>query len=172
MTEYIRIGKIISTHGTDGALTVRHALGEPFEEHLLKVLFLEENESLFTPWFIEKITSVNKSELRIQLEEIHSRESARRFLKKEVWISKDVFERVVSKDAPISLLGYIACNEKEILGEIEEIIEQPHQLLCRVMLEGKETWLPVHEDNIQRIDHEKRQLILQLPDGLLELYTE
>lgn len=172
MTEYLKIGKIKSIHGTGGALILEHSLGEGIDEKMLTVLFLEENNQHFIPWFIEEIRMNDGKGLYIQLEEIRSKEAAKSFLKKDLWMKKETFDKLVNADAPIALLGYMAYNKNELLGEIEEVVEQPHQLLCRVVRRGIELLLPVHENTIQKIDHKKRQLILELPEGLLEVYEE
>ena len=72
--------------------------------------------------------------------------------------------------APISLLGFILINEEEDLGEILEIIEQPHQVLCKILLNGKEALIPIHEEFLDKIDKKNRKVYVTLPDGLLEIY--
>jgi 16S rRNA processing protein RimM len=56
------------------------------------------------------------------------------------------------------------------LQKILEIIEQTHQLLCRIEIEGKEVLIPLHEETIKKIDRAARQVIVELPEGLLEIY--
>ncbi len=56
------------------------------------------------------------------------------------------------------------------LGKILEVIEQPHQLLCRIEINGKEALIPLHEETIIKIDKRKQQVIVSLPPGLLEIY--
>ena len=71
---------------------------------------------------------------------------------------------------PASLLGYTIINNKEPLGEILELIEQPHQLLCRLEIKGKEVLIPLHEESLQKVNHKKKEVLVDLPDGLLEIY--
>ena len=68
--------------------------------------------------------------------------------------------------APISLLGFMVINENEELGEVIEVIEQPHQILCKIMLNGKEAFIPVHEDSLEKIDKKNRKLFLNLAGGI------
>jgi 16S rRNA processing protein RimM len=63
-------------------------------------------------------------------------------------------------------------NEDSELGEVVEVIEQPHQVLCKIILNGKEALLPVHEDSLEKIDKKSRKLFLNLPDGLLDIYRD
>ena len=56
------------------------------------------------------------------------------------------------------------------LGEIIEVIEQPHQVLCTIMYNGKEALIPVHEANLVKLDKKNKKVYVELPDGLLEIY--
>jgi 16S rRNA processing protein RimM len=44
-------------------------------------------------------------------------------------------------------------------------------VLLRITLEGKEVLIPLHEETLDSIDHDKKQVHVTLPDGLLEIYT-
>jgi 16S rRNA processing protein RimM len=61
-------------------------------------------------------------------------------------------------------------EEENVLGKILEVIEQPHQILCRIEYKNKETLIPLHQETILKIDHKKNQVIVALPPGLLEIY--
>ena len=63
-------------------------------------------------------------------------------------------------------------NNKKELGEVIEVIEQPHQVLCAIIIEGKEALIPIHENSLEKIDKKNRKLYVDIPDGLLEIYKE
>jgi 16S rRNA processing protein RimM len=46
------------------------------------------------------------------------------------------------------------------LGEIIEVIEQPHQVLCTILYKGKEAMIPVHEASLLKIDKKKESFML------------
>jgi 16S rRNA processing protein RimM len=50
------------------------------------------------------------------------------------------------------------------------VIEQPHQLLCRISLNGKEALIPVHQETLQKIDKQGKRVMVELPDGLLDIF--
>jgi 16S rRNA processing protein RimM len=68
------------------------------------------------------------------------------------------------------LLGNSIINHQHPIGEILEVIEQPHQLLCRLEIKGKEVLIPLHEASLKKIDHKKNQVLVELPEGLLDIY--
>jgi 16S rRNA processing protein RimM len=43
-------------------------------------------------------------------------------------------------------------------------------VLCRIDLNGKEALIPLHEQTIRRIDKKKGQVVVELPEGLLQIY--
>jgi 16S rRNA processing protein RimM len=63
-------------------------------------------------------------------------------------------------------------NNKRELGEVVEVIEQPHQLLCVVMIDHKEVFIPIHEEFLKKLDKENKKLYVSLPDGLLDIYKD
>jgi 16S rRNA processing protein RimM len=80
------------------------------------------------------------------------------------------YKKFASKSSPAGLLGYSIIDNNNPLGEILEVIEQPHQLLCRLEIKGKEVLIPLHEESLQKVDHKKKQVLVELPEGLLEIY--
>jgi 16S rRNA processing protein RimM len=70
------------------------------------------------------------------------------------------------------LLSYCIINYEKPIGKIIEVIEQAHQMLCRIEINNKEVLIPLNEDTLKRIDHKKKEVIVQLPEGLLEIYLQ
>jgi len=106
----------------------------------------------------------------VKLEGIDTKEAAHRIANRPVWLVNDDFRRLAGKTSAISLLGFTLYNGKDNLGPIEEVIEQPHQLLLRITLDGKEALIPLHEDTLDKIDRKKQEVHVTLPDGLLDIY--
>ena len=81
-----------------------------------------------------------------------------------------ILKKFSSKSSPINFLNYEVVENDKVLGKIVEVIEQPHQVLCRIDFNGKEAFIPLHEETIVKIDKKKQQVIVELPEGLLEIY--
>ena len=170
MIEYYKIGKLLAVHGLTGELLLKHELGKKTSLKGLQAIFIEEKKSSFLPWFIESTKIKSEEEIYIKLEGINSREAAIRLTQKEIWLPETDFKKFAAKSAPASLLGYTIINSGEPLGEILELIEQPHQLLCRLDIKGKEVLIPLHEKTLQKVNHKKKEVLVELPEGLLEIY--
>jgi 16S rRNA processing protein RimM len=170
VAEYYKIGKLVAVFGLTGELVLKHTLGKKTSLKGLQALFMEEKKQSFIPWFIETARIKSEEEVYLKLEGIDTREAAMRLTQKEIWIPEPDFKKLAAKSAPGSILGYTVLNDNEPLSEILEVIEQPHQLLCRLEINRKEVLIPLNEQTIQKIDHRKKQVSVSLPDGLLEIY--
>ncbi|MBK7561966.1 MAG: 16S rRNA processing protein RimM [Chitinophagaceae bacterium] len=170
MAEYFKIGKFVAVHGLKGELLLKHELGKKTSLKGLQAVFIEEKKNSFLPWFIESTKIKSETEIYLKLENINSREAAIKLTAKQVWALEKDFKKFAAKTAPASLLGYIIISNNESLGEILELIEQPNQLLCRLEIKGKEVLIPLHEETLQQVNHKKKEVLVELPDGLLEIY--
>ena len=168
---YRNIGKLVAVFGLQGELVLLHRLGKKTTLKGLTTLFLEEKKDEMLPWFIESVRVKSAEELFIKLEGLDTKEAARRVVQKEVWVTEADFAQFAGASAPISLVGFRMLDGKTDLGEILEVIEQPHQVLCKIELEGgKEALIPIHEETLRKVDKKKREVHVQLPDGLLDVY--
>ena len=170
MTEYFKIGKFVTTFGLKGELVLKHNLGKKTSLKGLKVIFIEERKESFIPWFIESTKIKNEEEIYLKLESINIREQALKLTQKEVWLPEEEFKKFSARSSPINLLGYTIVEGEQVLGKILEVIEQPHQILCKIEFNKKEAYIPLHEETIQKIDKKNQRVIVSLPPGLLEIY--
>ncbi len=171
MIEYFKIGKLAASFGLKGELVLQHSLGKKTALNGLETIFVEDRKDNFMPYFIESTSVKNDAEVYIKLEGIDSKETARKLTPKEVWLAAEDFKNFAAKSAPIAMLGFHLINDDdEDLGEIVEVIEQPHQVLCAILLDGKEALIPIHQESLDKIDQKNRKVYVTLPDGLLDIY--
>jgi len=172
MSQYFKIGKLAASFGLKGELVLQHNLGNKTALNGLETIFIEQGNDNFMPYFISSTNIKNDKEIFVKLEGVETMETARKLTPKEVWITEEDFKKFAAKAAPISMLGFHLINEEQDLGEIIEVIEQPHQILCAILLEGKEALIPIHEESLDKIDQKNRKIYVTLPDGLLDVYRE
>ena len=172
MTEYFKIGKFVAAHGIKGELLLKHELGKKTSLKGLKTIFIEEKKNSFLPWFVETTRIKNKEEVFLRLEGVIEREAAIKLTQKEVWFAEADAKKFSAKSSPIKLLGYTISDDDKAIGNILEIIEQAHQLLCKIEIHNKEVLIPLNENTLKKIDHAKKAVIVKLPEGLLDIYLE
>ena len=171
MKQYRSIGKIVSAFGLKGEVILQHHLGKKTSLKGLEVFFIEKMKDEMLPYFIESTRIKSETEIFLQIEGIDVKEKAKPLMQKQVWLNDEDFEKFAAKTSAVSLLGFHIIDQQKDLGEILEVIEQPHQLLCRINLNEKEVLIPLHEETIRKIDRKKKQVLVELPEGLLEIYS-
>jgi len=122
------------------------------------------------PYFIDSTRIKTETEIYLKLEDVDTKEAARPFVRREIWLEESEFHKYAGKSAPISLLGFHIIDNGTDIGEILEVIEQPHQVLCRISINGKDALIPIHEETLQKLDKKKKQIVVELPDGLLDVF--
>ena len=101
-----------------------------------------------------------------------NREATAIVVSKKVWVPQEAFQKLVEKNAPLALLGFMVQEAGKNLGLIKEVIEQPHQLLVTIDYNGHEAYIPLHEETLKGVNHAKKLVTVELPEGLLDLYSE
>lgn len=170
MTEYFKIGKLVSTFGFKGEIILKHSLGKKTSLKGLKAFFIEEKKESFIPWFIQEAKAKKEDEVILLIEGVDTREKAAALVQKEAWLPEEEFKKYSAPTSSINLLGYTVIEGTEELGKVLEVIEQPHQLLCRIEWKGKEALIPLHQETLVKMDRKKRVITVDLPPGLLEIY--
>jgi len=167
---YRNIGRIVSAFGLKGDMIVSHHLGKKIAVSKIKVIFLEQKKDELLPYFVENIRKKGDDELSLKLEGIDSKETATKYIRREVWLNEEEIQAHTQKNNPIGWVGYKILDQGKDLGPIIEVIEQPHQILCRLDINTREVLIPINEQTLHKVDHKNKTVLLNLPDGLLEVY--
>ncbi len=158
-------GYFSRTHGTKGQLVLKTSV--EFVPEKVKVVFVELSGSK-APYFVAEY-KMAASDLVLSLESIDSPEKAKGLVNKKVFLE----ESLVLPQTQEEFIGYMVHDLlKGPLGEVSELSENGAQQLMHLNYQGKEVILPMVEDFIQAIDHEKREIRYKAPEGLIELYLE
>lgn len=168
--ECFLLGRIAKTHNLDGTLLMILDADQPEHYKNLKMFFAELNNQLM-PFFIEKIKIAGTTA----------------FVKPETFSSADDAEMIIGADVylPLSELPPLTGNEfyyheipgfkifDEAYGEVgivKQLFDMPQQIIAQVFHGEKEVLIPLQKDFVVKIDREKKELHMLLPDGLLQVY--
>lgn len=170
MEQLYNIGKLVATFGVNGQLVLQHALGKKTSLKGLEVMMVEIKKGEMVPYFIREIKVKNDAEVYVSFEDIDTKEKAKKLVPRPVWFKESDFKKYVAKVATLSLLGYSIFDNEQLLSEIIEVIEQPHQVLAKIIYKEKEMLIPINEAFIIDIQHKNKKIILDLPEGLIDIY--
>lgn len=165
--ELIKIGKVGKTHGFKGHLKV--LIDEFYMQDFtdIKVVFINE-----LPFFILQKDINTAQQAIVLLEEIDTKEKAQRLQGKEIYAKEDDLTEILEEEAYLGLIGYGIIDEKlGVIGEIEQIIEMPFQIMAQLFIDKKEILVPLNDDFILKIDVVKKQVVMRLPDGFLAVFN-
>ncbi len=173
--QYVCIGRTRKAHGLTGE--IKMGIEEQYLEDFMK------NERIFIavksakiPYFIANVRG--KGEMIVKLEEVDSRDAAQMLQSKELFLreqdilSDDEREFEMPDDSLEyeGLVGYLMLDKT--LGEIgiiDEVLEMPQQEMAFLRFKGKEVLIPLNEQFIVAINETLRQVLMDLPEGLLDV---
>ncbi|MDB9990637.1 hypothetical protein OAD79_04260, partial [Flavobacteriales bacterium] len=71
-----------------------------------------------------------------------------------------------------NITGYdLFSHKEENLGKVSAVIKIKNNNLIQIYINNTEVLIPFNEKNILVLDHSKKQIKLDIPNGLIELYT-
>ena len=167
-----KLGTISKTRGLKGELQVFIV----FEDAALlnvKDVFLEISGKLI-PYFVSNFKIPLKNTAYVNFEDIDTIEKAAVLVKKDIYLPNKAKPKKKKTEFGLKdLLHFIAVDENEgELGEIIEIHEFPQQLVAVVPYKNREVLFPLNESIIKNIDVVKGIVLVDLPEGLLEVYLD
>lgn len=170
--DYFQIGTVTKTRGLKGELQVFVAYDEP-EKLKFTNLFIELGGKL-VPYFVMFFKLPQKNIAYVLLEDVDTIEKAALLVRKNVFLSnKNKPKKKKDEFGLKDLLNFIAIDENEgELGEIIEIHEYPQQFIATVSYKNQEVLFPLNESIIKSIDVVKGIVIVDLPEGLLDVYLD
>jgi 16S rRNA processing protein RimM len=169
--DFVKIGQIAGVQGLDGKLILQYDRKgkNPFRQ--LKHVFVELKRESYIPYFIEAQKNINEEQVRVQLDEVNSVESARELLGKNIYVEKELYATLYPKGVGGDLTGFVIEDQAlGRIGPIQSVFETPGQVIASVSYKGKEVLIPLAENIITRIDASVKTIKVVLPEGLLEVY--
>ena len=170
--QFTEIGLIQRTHGVNGEFQVTWNSNFYLEEQNLESVFIEI-EGIPVPFFISSIRPKGEDKALIKLEDIDDVICAEEFVGLKMLLPSDQIEtddELLMSD----LIGYsIVSTEKQLIGKIVDYQEyQSNSVFTVNHQSGKEIILPAVNDLIIEVDTESKTVLMEIPDGLIDLYLE
>jgi len=122
------------------------------------------------PFFIESAEVTGKDQAIIKFEFIGDPDEARKICDCEAYLEPDPDVAAESSNDHGLLVGYKAFDTTTgLLGEITDFIDTDMNPTWLISHKGRELMVPATEAFISGIDHQLKELHLDLPPGLTEL---
>jgi 16S rRNA processing protein RimM len=165
------LGKIAKKFSFKGEVLIYLDTDEPELYEDMESVFVEFNKNL-VPFFI-KNSSLHKNDfLRVQFEDVDTEEEADSIMNCEVYLPLSMlpkltgnqfyYHEVISFEIEDLRLG--------IFGKIVSINDSSAQPLFEVINGNVELLIPMIDQFLVKIDRENKKVIMDLPEGLVEMY--
>ena len=166
--EVIKIGKVTKTHGVSGELSctfINDIFGDEDAPYLVADI-----DGIFVPFFIEEYRFKSDVTALIKFEDIDDAESAKIILGRELYFPMKYITDSQPMNCGEGILGYKIYSDGKLIGTIEGVDDTTANILFSVVTEsGEELLIPATDDFVEDIDDEKREITMNLPDGLLDM---
>lgn len=158
--DFVRVGAIVKTHGTQGELKVQTS------HNLSKWAFLEI-QGKPVPFIVTSFQFMHDDEGILKLEGVDTVEAAAKLTGYEILVAQT--RKLKEQHVNDSVVGYTLIDATHgQLGVVEELVELPMQLLLKSTHNNEELLIPAVEAFISDIDDEAKIIYLELPDGLIQ----
>ncbi|TDE18387.1 ribosome maturation factor RimM [Dyadobacter psychrotolerans] len=167
------LGYIVRTHGTSGNVVIFLDVDYPDDYEDLDSVYVELKGEL-VPYFISNFNLQKQSNAIVTFEDVDTIEKAQALVGSSLFLSLDELDELEGEEFYYhEIKGYTVVDEtKGELGIVREVYSLNGQDLIAMDYQGHEVLIPTAEDIVLKADKENKKLIVNLPEGLLEVYLE
>lgn len=167
------LGKIVRKHSFKGEVVVKLDTDEPELYRNMESVFVELGNNL-VPFFIEKSSLHKGNQLRVLFEDLYTEEEADSILKSDIYLPLDMLPTLSgNKFYYHEVIGFtIEDVHFGKVGEIVHINDAAAQPLFEIDRDGKEVFIPMIDDFIKKVDRKNNTILVETPEGLIDLYIE
>jgi len=158
----LQIGKVLKSNGTDGGLLMGFRDIDLEDNSLEEPVFINF-DGLPVPFFIEKLTPRGNDKAIVHLNDVRDLKDAEEIVGQAVFA--DYLEEEYEEDGFDALIGWTVVGA----GEVTDFLDFPANPCLEVRTDKGEVIIPLHEDLIKSMDPKRREIRMDIPDGLLDL---
>jgi 16S rRNA processing protein RimM len=169
--ECFYLGKIAKKFSFKGEVLIYLDTDEPELYQDMESVFVEFNKNL-VPYFIVN-SSLHKNDfLRVQFEDVDNEEEADSIMNCEVYLPLTMLPKLSgNKFYYHEVIGFeIEDLRLGIFGKIVSINDSSAQPLFEVINGNVEILVPMIDQFLVKIDRENKKVVMDLPEGLVEMY--
>lgn len=163
--EYVKIGKIVNTHGIKGELRIRsdfeykdRVFKKGFNLYIGKDKIKEEINTYRHHKEFEMVTFIEYNNINQVL----------KYLKEDVYIIKEDLNLNSDEYLEKELIGFNVIENDEIVGEVIDITKtSPTNKIMEITYKGKRVLLPYHKDFILKLDLQNKKIEVKLIEGMI-----
>lgn len=166
------LGKIVKKYSFKGEILAKLDTDQPEIYENLDAIFLNLRNNL-VPFFIER-SQLHKSELlRIKFEDVDEEADADAIMKSDLYLPLELLPKLEGNKFYFhEVIGFTVedVNYGKV-GTIKAINDSTSQSLFEIDRNGIEILIPMNDEFIVKVDRKNKTVIVETPEGLIDLYT-
>jgi 16S rRNA processing protein RimM len=167
------LGKIVKKYSFKGELLAKLDTDQPELYENLDAIFISLRNNLI-PFFIES-SQLHKSDLlRIKFEEVDNEEDADALLKSDLYLPLELLPKLEGDKFYFHEVIGFSIKDKNFghVGIIKGINDSTAQALFEIDRDGIEILIPMNDEFISKVDRDNKTILVETPQGLIDLYLE
>ena len=169
--ECFYLGKIVAKFSFKGEVLIKLDTDEPETYTEMESVFVEYNDNL-VPFFIERSYLHKSTLLRAKFEDIDTEEDAEDMIGTDLYLPLSMLpELPEDKFYFHEIIGFdVIDSEHGSIGKIVSINDSTTQALFEIDKDGKQILIPMNDAFIGKIDKTNKEIKVNTPEGLIDLY--
>lgn len=165
------LGKIVRKFSFKGELLAKLETDEPEEYEEMESVFVNFNDNL-VPFFIESCQLHKSTLLRINFEDVDTEEDADDLIGAELYLPLDLLPKLRGNQFYYhQITGYTVEDiNYGTVGTIKSVNDNTAQALFVIENKDKEVLIPINDEFIEEVNHDKKLIVLNTPEGLIDIY--
>ena len=166
------IGKILKPHGVKGEVTV--LFNKPEFANIDNNYYFLSLDGMYVPFFVEEFRYNSDVTARVKFKGVDAIEQASIYSNIVVFISEMFVQEVLPEEALFDteweqFIGFTVLDENSsTIGVVQNVDTSTINALFVIVSGDEEILIPATNDFIVKTDTQKKQLYLNLPEGLLD----
>ena len=173
MEGHFYLGKIVKLFANKGALLIYLDVDDPEDYIDMESVFVRMNNQLI-PFFVEAIELRHKNNAVVHFSDVDDPGQASMLIGCELFLPINMLPPLTgNKFYYHEIKGFtVTDSHYGPTGVVEEVLEYPHQAVMRILNQNKEVLVPITDEIIVNVDRKNRNLDIDAPEGLIEMYME
>ena len=169
--ECFHLGRITKPFGIHGQVVFFLDVDDPEQYSELDTVLVEVKGTL-VPYFFH-IDNLNGNKAVVTFDELTA-EEALSLVGRDLYLPLTMLPPLTGNKFYFhEVIGFHIIDQKHgDLGTLQSVIEYPAQPLFQIDHQGTEILIPVIDPVIKNVDRDKKEIHIQAPEGLVELYLE
>ena len=165
-----QLGYVIKPHGLKGDVSIYIDADNPQTyRNLESVLILQDKQLL--PFFITSI-KVSGNKAILNLEGSDNIESAQALKGAALYLPLSTLPELADDQFYFhEIIGFVVHDKNSgEIGPVTAVYDVGPQDLLAIAHKGREVLVPINDETVSKVDKNKKQIFVKIPDGLLDIY--